>query len=135
MTEAATNDGPAPDDDPEHTGGPDVEREPDYRFTLANERTFLAWLRTSLALMAGGVAVAALVPEFGFTGARQALGVALAALGVGVATGSMARWHRVQQAMGRDEELPPTRMPLLLGSALVVLGVLVGVLLLVSGPV
>ena len=29
--------------------------EPDYRFTLANERTFLAWLRTALALIAGGV--------------------------------------------------------------------------------
>lgn len=108
--------------------------DPDYRFTLANERTFLAWLRTSLALVAGGVAVAQLVPEFGFTGARQVLGVALAALGVAVATGGMARWHRVQQAMERNEDLPPTRMPLLLGTALAVLGVLVGVLLLVSGP-
>jgi putative membrane protein len=29
--------------------------EPDYRFTLANERTFLAWIRTALALLAGGV--------------------------------------------------------------------------------
>ena len=29
---------------------------PDYRFTLANERTFLAWIRTALALMAGAVA-------------------------------------------------------------------------------
>jgi hypothetical protein len=34
------------------------EQEPDYRFTLANERTFLAWIRTALALIAGGVAVA-----------------------------------------------------------------------------
>ena len=30
--------------------------EPDYRFTLANERTFLAWQRTSLGLMAAAVA-------------------------------------------------------------------------------
>jgi putative membrane protein len=29
--------------------------EPDYRFSLANERTFLAWIRTTLALMAGGL--------------------------------------------------------------------------------
>ncbi len=107
--------------------------DPDYRFTLANERTFLAWLRTSLALLAGGVAVAALVPEFGFTGARHVIGVALAALGVAVATGSLWRWHRVQQAMERNEDLPPTRMPLLLGTALAVLGALVVVLLLVSG--
>ena len=34
--------------------------EPDYRFTLANERTFLAWIRTSLGLMAVGLAVAQL---------------------------------------------------------------------------
>ncbi len=107
--------------------------DPDYRFTLANERTFLAWLRTSLALVAGGVAVVAVVPEFGFTGARHVLGVVLAALGVAVATGSMVRWHRAQQAMTRDEDLPPSRMPLLLGTALAVLGALVGVLLLVSG--
>ena len=35
--------------------------EPDYRFTLANERTFLAWVRTALGLLAGGVAVRQLV--------------------------------------------------------------------------
>jgi uncharacterized membrane protein YidH (DUF202 family) len=43
----------------------DDEQEPDYRFTLANERTFLAWIRTALALIAGGIAVAQLVPAFG----------------------------------------------------------------------
>ena len=42
-----------------------TEQEPDYRFTLANERTFLAWIRTALALIAGGVAVVQLVPAFG----------------------------------------------------------------------
>ena len=30
---------------------------PDIRFTLANERTFLAWLRTAIGLIAAGVAV------------------------------------------------------------------------------
>jgi putative membrane protein len=48
-----------------------VGEEPDYRFTLANERTFLAWIRTSLALLAGGVAVVQLVP--GFTSAATAV--------------------------------------------------------------
>ena len=33
--------------------------EPDPRFTLANERTFLAWIRTSLAFLAGGIAIEA----------------------------------------------------------------------------
>ena len=32
-------------------------REPDPRFTLANERTFLAWIRTALGLLAGGIGV------------------------------------------------------------------------------
>ncbi|EFL27732.1 putative integral membrane protein [Streptomyces himastatinicus ATCC 53653] len=35
--------------------------EPDYRFSLANERTFLAWIRTGLVLLAGAVAVAQFV--------------------------------------------------------------------------
>jgi putative membrane protein len=109
-------------------------RDLDYRFTLANERTFLAWLRTSLALVAAGVAVVQLVPEFGLAGARHVVGVVLAGLGILVAAGSIGRWRRVQEAMERDQELPRARMPLLLGSALAVLGVAVAVLLVVSGP-
>jgi putative membrane protein len=108
-------------------------RDLDYRFTLANERTFLAWLRTSLALVAAGVAVVQLVPEFGVAGARHVVGVVLAALGTGVAVAAIGRWRRVQRAMERDEVLPPTRMPLLLGAALGVLGVAVAVLLVGSG--
>ncbi|HEY3465651.1 MAG TPA: DUF202 domain-containing protein, partial [Amycolatopsis sp.] len=49
----------APEEIKPHEGG----SEPDYRFTLANERTFLAWLRTALGLLAGGVAVHQLVPK------------------------------------------------------------------------
>jgi uncharacterized membrane protein YidH (DUF202 family) len=40
----------------------EVGQHPDYRFTLANERIFLAWIRTSLALVAGGIAVVRLGP-------------------------------------------------------------------------
>jgi putative membrane protein len=44
----------------------DAGDEPDPRFTLANERTFLAWVRTALAMFAGGVALHALaVPKDG----------------------------------------------------------------------
>ena len=67
-----------PERHPEATGD---EQEPDYRFTLANERTFLAWIRTALALIAGGVAVVQLVPAFGVPGVRHALGVLLTAGG------------------------------------------------------
>lgn len=60
---------------------------PDVRCTLADERTFPAWLRTSLALVAGGIAVVAPEPEFGVAGARHVVGVVLAAPGVSVGTG------------------------------------------------
>ena len=110
----------------------DGAADPDYRFTLANERTFLAWIRTALALIAGGVAVVQLVPDLGFPGSRRIVGALLAGMGVLVAGGSVRRWRQVQQAMRRDTVLPPTRMPLLLGSGLVVLTVVVLVLLLTA---
>jgi putative membrane protein len=67
-----------PERQPQPTGD---EREPDYRFTVANERTFVAWIRTALALIAGGVAVVHLVPAFGIPGVRHALRVLLTAGG------------------------------------------------------
>jgi putative membrane protein len=115
----------------------DDEQEPDYRFTLANERTFLAWIRTALALIAGGVAVAQLVPAFGIPGTRHALSVLLTAGGGLLAALAVRRWQRVQGAIRRDAELPPTRLPALLGSALLAVTILVLVVLLVpsaKGP-
>lgn len=106
--------------------------EPDYRFTLANERTFLAWLRTSLALDAGAIAVVSLVPEIGPRGTREAVGVGLAVLGLAVAVGALRRWKRVQEAMERDEDLPRSWMPLLLSIGLGVVGVVVAVLVVVA---
>ncbi|MDT7591446.1 YidH family protein [Pseudonocardia sp. Cha107L01] len=110
------------------------EQEPDYRFTLANERTFLAWIRTALALIAGGVAVVQLVPAFGIPGGRHALGVLLTAGGGLLAALAVRRWQRVQAAMRRDAELPSTRLPVLLGGALLAVTILVLVVLLVPAP-
>ncbi|SFA91071.1 putative membrane protein [Amycolatopsis marina] len=86
------------------------ETEPDYRFTLANERTFLAWIRTSLGLVAGGVAVHQLVPGLSVPGARTALAAMCLALAAALAISSYPRWHRAQQAMRRGEPLPRSRM-------------------------
>jgi putative membrane protein len=124
--------GPGTGPDPQEPGG--EEQEPDYRFTLANERTFLAWIRTALALIAGGVAVVQLVPEFGIPGGRHALGVLLTAGGGLLAALAVRRWQRVQAAMRRDAELPSTRLPVLLGSALLAVTILVLVVLLVPHP-
>jgi putative membrane protein len=80
--------------------------EPDPRFTLANERTFLAWIRTALALLAAGVAVSAILPPFGSAGLRTALGALLAALGLLLAGTSYSRWARAERALRRGGPLP-----------------------------
>jgi inner membrane protein YidH len=64
----------------EHGGGSAEESELDYRFTFANERTFLAWQRTALGLLAAAVALVQLVPELAIPGSRRLLGVGLAVL-------------------------------------------------------
>jgi putative membrane protein len=97
------------------------EHEPDYRFTLANERTFLAWLRTSLSLLAAGVAVVQLLPEFVVPGARGVVGGLLAALAVVTAAGGVLRWRGVETAIRRGRPLPVQRLPWVLAAGLVVL--------------
>ncbi|WP_263995754.1 YidH family protein [Mycobacterium yunnanensis] len=112
------------------TGGAD-SGEPDYRFTLANERTFLAWIRTALALIAGGVAVAQLLPPFPVAWGRHALATLLVAAGAVLAVASVRRWQLVQRAMHDDDVMPPTRLPAALTAFLLVacVGVLVMILL------
>lgn len=53
----------------------------DYRFTLAKRANFPGWIRTALALIAGGVAVVQLVPALSIPGVRHALGAVLTAAG------------------------------------------------------
>lgn len=112
---------------------PPEEHEPDYRFTLANERTFLAWIRTALALLAGSVAIEQLVPEFAFPEARRLLAGMLAVISIAIVASSAMRWRSAQQAMRRDAPLPSTLMPWLLAAGIVVVGCLVLTLVLVLG--
>jgi putative membrane protein len=110
----------------------DVGHEPDYRFTLANERTFLAWVRTALALDAGGLAVVQLLPPFAFPWAREAVGVGLVVLGSVVAAASYRRWLRNQLALRTDAPLPPSRLPAVLAVGVSVVS-LAAVALLIAG--
>jgi putative membrane protein len=106
---------------------PDDDREPDYRFTLANERTFLAWIRTSLALLAGGVAVDALATFS--SGVRTTLAVAAVGLSLVLTAASYLRWRRVQDAMRAGRALPhPYAVPLLATGVVVVAGAVAVVL-------
>ena len=105
---------------------------PDYRFTLANERTLLAWLRTGLALVAGGVAVAAYVPSLGVPWGGGAIGLALVATGLGAALTGYARWRGNERAIAADRPLPAGRGTTALVVALALVVLLVGVLLAVE---
>jgi putative membrane protein len=103
---------------------------PDYRFTLANERTLLAWLRTALALVAGGVAVATYAPDLGARWASAAVALALVTVGLGAALGGYVRWRRYEEAITADEPLPESRLApgvfAAIGTVVVVVAVLVG---------
>lgn len=69
----------------------------DYRVTLANERTFLAWTRTALAGAAASIAVTQLVRD-GAPAVRTALAVLLAAGGLAAVTWALLRWRAVEAA-------------------------------------
>ncbi|GAB3206545.1 YidH family protein [Marinactinospora thermotolerans] len=104
------------------------EGEPDYRFTLANERTFLAWIRTALALIAGAVAVLHLVPLQWTPWARMTVGLALTALAVVITVYAPLRWIRVQRAMRQGRPLPVSALPVIttIGVTLVCATVVIG---------
>jgi putative membrane protein len=110
--------------------GPLDGEEPDPRFSLANERTFLAWIRTSIALIAGGVASAHLLT--GVSGADWALGVPLAVLGLGVAATSYRHHQKIQLAMRHDEPLPNSPLPAILAVGVSAVGLSALVLTLVD---
>lgn len=80
--------------------------DPDYRFSLANERTFLAWIRTALALIAGAVAVVQLVPPFRIPGGRVLLGVVLGLTGVTVTATAYVRWGPTSRRRGAGPRCP-----------------------------
>lgn len=83
-----------------------VGSEPDARFTFANERTFLAWIRTGLGFVAAGMAVAALAAYAGFDSLRITL-ISLLLVGAGVLTGVIAfvRWMFQERAMRLNRPL------------------------------
>jgi len=96
----------------------------DYRFLLANERTFLAWVRTALGLIAGGVALDQFVRVEQGEGLVVAASVAIIVAGALIALIGTVRWARTDAAMRAGR--PVGRTP-----ALIVVGVLIMLMALV----
>ncbi|GAB3816531.1 DUF202 domain-containing protein [Tessaracoccus terricola] len=98
--------------------------EPDARFTLANERTFLAWIRTALALMAGGVALEALGLGL-HPGLQLAASVVLMLTGILAPVQAWYGWARNERALRNNTPLPNPMLALPVVIAVAVAGVLV----------
>jgi putative membrane protein len=101
--------------------------EPDYRFSFANERTFLAWIRTSLALLAAAVAVDVVELDISDP-ARRALAGVLVALGLLSAAIAWVRWAVSERAIRRREPLPAFGFAVVFSLGLVIAGVAVALL-------
>src|SRR6184192_2269952 len=113
--------------------GLDAGTEPDPRFTFANERTFLAWSRTALALVVAGLGVVQLLPPFpGVPWGRHVLGVPLIVFGAVVAVVAYGEWVRSQRALRLGQPLPRSVMPKLLAGVVTVIAVIAAVVVLVS---
>lgn len=95
----------------------------DYRFSMANERTFLAWIRTALALLVGGV-VAAKALNFEHETWRWVIAGPPIVAGALLAAEAPARWRRYEQAMQARRPLPVGRWTAAIGLGLAVYGVL-----------
>ena len=108
-----------------------VGSEPDPRFTFANERTFLAWIRTALGFLAAGVAIAAVARLAGALGLETRIAsIVLIVCGLVCGVAAFRRWMVNERAMRLGEPLPSSRMLLVLtaivaGVALVALVVVV----------
>ncbi len=108
--------------------------DPDVRFTYANERTFLAWNRTALALIATGVAATQLLPALDIRFGRRILGLPLIAMGALVAFTSYRRWEANERAMRLDQPLPPSPMPQLLAVGIATIAAIAIVLATFGAP-
>jgi putative membrane protein len=109
----------------------EVGRDPDPRFTLANERTYLAWNRTALALIGAGLAAGQLL-DFNSRTARLVVALPPILLGLTLAVMSYQRWQANERALRLEEPLPGAGPPWLLSAGIALVGFIVLVVLVVD---
>lgn len=99
--------------------------DPDYRFSLANERTFLAWIRTALALLAGGVVLEQFATRLGPRGLVLAIALALAVLSAVLCGLAYLRWRDNEIAMRHSRALSaPVIIPVVSAAMLLISAVI-----------
>ncbi len=104
--------------------------QPDIRFTLANERTFLAWVRTAIALIVGGVAVFHLLDGSITT---TILSLVLLTAGAAAAGAGYVHFRRADRAIRADEPLPTTGVVVVVMSCAVLIAAAVGIVSVLLG--
>ncbi|MGH3496560.1 MAG: YidH family protein [Nocardioidaceae bacterium] len=114
------------------TAGQRPER-PDYRFTLANERTFLAWIRTSLGLLAASVGVDQLATNLGSSVVREVLAAALAVAAAAMGCLGFQRWRVNQRAIDAGTPLASGRPLLVMALAITAVAAVLVVVYVVRG--
>jgi putative membrane protein len=103
----------------------DVGDEPDPRFSLANERTFLAWIRTSLALAAAGVALEALDLPIRAE-LRFAAALLFVMLGIVAAAQSWVGWAQTETALRLNKALPGLAVGSVIAAGVIIAIILIG---------
>ncbi|MET0725162.1 MAG: DUF202 domain-containing protein [Leifsonia sp.] len=110
-----------------------VGDEPDARFSFANERTFLAWIRTALGLLAAAVALSAFgVPDNVVI--RSVITWTLTGAAILLPIVALLRWATAERALRQSRPLPGSWLSLGVTVVLIVCGVSVAVALLVPQP-
>lgn len=92
---------------------------PDPRFTQANERTFLAWVRTALAFTAGGLAVEQLLDTS--RASRLVVSIPLILLGGFMGLAGYLRWRSAEDAIRSGEPVEPSNVPKLIALSFVLI--------------